>query len=87
MMRLVLELPSTTLVRSKKLTGADPTTTRIVVDVAALLSQSDVDGNLGGPPGCMSGVDDMDCVAVFHGLGLTYDGVAPTSPQRLFRFE
>lgn len=70
-----------------ELTGADPTTTRIVVDVAALLSESDVDGNLGGPPGCMSGVDDMDCVPVFNGLGLTYDGVAPTGPQRLFRFE
>jgi len=70
-----------------ELTGADPTTTPIIVDVAALLSESDLDGNLGGPPGCMSGVDDMDCVPVFHGLGLSFDGVDPSAPQRLFRFE
>ena len=43
------------------LDGIDPALNAIVVDVAALLSGSDIDANLSGPPGCMSGFDDDDC--------------------------
>jgi uncharacterized repeat protein (TIGR04052 family) len=67
-----------------ELTGFDPSTDTIAVDLGALLAESDVDADLGGAPGCMSGFDDPDCEPIFHGLGLPFAGNPPTSPQRLF---
>ncbi len=66
------------------LDGFDPTVTGVAVDLAELLRESDVDGDLGGAAGCMSEVDDPECLQLFHGLGLPFDGVAPTGGQRLF---
>lgn len=60
------------------LDGFDPEVGEIQVDLAALLSGSDVDSDLGGMPGCLSGVDDMDCAPIFEGFGIT-------GQQRLFR--
>ncbi len=48
----------------------DPATGAVRVDVAALLSGSDVDSDQGDAPGCMSGVDDPDCGPIFEGFGI-----------------
>lgn len=66
------------------LDGFDPDVDVIRVDLAELLSQSDVDADAGGQPGCMGGFDDPDCGAIFHGLGLPFDGTPASGPQRLF---
>jgi uncharacterized repeat protein (TIGR04052 family) len=69
-----------------ELTGFDPETSRIAVDLAALLSASDLDTDAGGMPGCMSAPDDPDCATIFDGLGLPFGGTA-SSGQQLFRVE
>ena len=68
-----------------ELTGFDPTAGEIAVDVAALVSDSDLDSDAGGMPGCMSGPGDTECEPIFHALGLPFEGSAPTGPQRFFR--
>jgi len=70
-----------------ELRGADPTTTPIAVDVAALLADTDLDADLGGAAGCQSGPDDPECTAIFHSMGLTHAGTPPSGAQQLFRFE
>lgn len=65
--------------------GFDPDTERLTLDVAALLSDSDMDADGGGAPGCMSGFDDPDCEPIFHALGLPFDGRPPSGAARLFR--
>lgn len=65
--------------------GFDPAADHLVLDVAELLRESDLDTNEGGPAECMSGFDDPDCRAVFHALGLPFMGDAPSGPQRLLR--
>lgn len=67
------------------LTAFDPAANDVAVDLAALLRDSDMDADLGGAPGCMSGFDDPDCEPIFHGLGLPFAGEPPSEPQRLFR--
>jgi hypothetical protein len=62
----------------------DPASDTIAVDLAALLSDSDVDADLGRAPGCMSGFDDPDCQPIFHALGLPFAGTPATRPQRFF---
>lgn len=66
------------------LDGFDPEADTIAVDVADLLSESAIDTNQGGPPGCQGSYDDADCEPIFHALGLTYGGVAAPAPQRFF---
>ncbi|MCB9594147.1 MAG: metallo-mystery pair system four-Cys motif protein [Sandaracinaceae bacterium] len=67
-----------------ELTGFDPASDTIAVDLADVLSGADLDVNAGGAPGCQSGVDDTDCGPVFDGLGLSFAGTPPSGPQRLF---
>ncbi|MDP3277850.1 MAG: metallo-mystery pair system four-Cys motif protein [Deltaproteobacteria bacterium] len=65
----------------------DPTRDNIVMDLAALLAQSNVDTNQAmSAPGCMSGADDMDCREIFGALGLPFAGM-PAATQRFFRVE
>jgi uncharacterized repeat protein (TIGR04052 family) len=66
------------------LDGFDPRTRTISIDLAELLSESDVDADLGGQPGCMSGWGDPDCEPIFHALGLPFDGTPAPGPQRFF---
>ena len=68
-----------------ELSGYDPDTDTIGVDVGALFAESDLDTDQGGAPGCMAGFDDMDCRPIFHGFGLPFDGTPPAEEQRLFR--
>jgi uncharacterized repeat protein (TIGR04052 family) len=63
----------------------DPMEDTIAVDVAALLSENDMDNDAGGPETCMSGFDDPDCEPIFHAVGLPFDGRDPAAPQRFFR--
>ncbi len=67
-----------------ELAGFDPDQHTIAVDVGALLAESNIDVDGGGSAGCQSGVGDPECVPIFHALGLAYDGVAPSGPQRFF---
>jgi hypothetical protein len=63
----------------------DPQKDQVVVDLAALLQDTDVDGKpdlKGG--GCMSNPHDPDCAAMFARLGLAF-GDAAATPQTVFR--
>lgn len=68
----------------------DPTQAqRVVLDVAALLSGSNLDVNQAQThPGCMSTHDDPDCAPIFQRLGLAFGGT-PANPasQTFFRKE
>lgn len=71
------------------LTGADPLTHAVQLDVAALLQDSNVSENLpDSPPGCMSSpMEPEDCVSVFEGLGMDFEAGAcegGCGGQRLF---
>lgn len=66
------------------LDGFDPTARAVAVDLGALLAESDLEADAGGPPGCMSGFDDLDCGPVFHALGLPFAGTPPAAPARFF---
>lgn len=48
----------------------NPDTQKVAVDVKALLSQNNATVNAGGPPGCMSGATDPECVQTFDALSL-----------------
>ncbi|MDQ3034182.1 MAG: metallo-mystery pair system four-Cys motif protein [Myxococcota bacterium] len=60
----------------------DPDRDVLVADLAELFASSDLDVDMGGPPGCMSDVDDPDCVVIFDALG-----ISEGSTQQLFRAE
>jgi uncharacterized repeat protein (TIGR04052 family) len=63
----------------------DVATDTVLVDLAALLSGSDLDHNAPGTaPGCMGSLDDPDCGPVFHALGLPFNGQAAAA-QTFFR--
>ena len=68
-----------------ELSGLDPALDHIAVDLASLLSGSDMDHDQGGAPGCMASFDDPDCEPIFHALGLPFGGTPPAGAQRLFR--
>ncbi len=63
----------------------DPNTHHVTADLGVLLAESDIDLNQPETPaGCMSTLDDSDCVGIFKQLGLPF-GKAPVGPQRFFR--
>lgn len=64
----------------------DPATNRIVADLAALVSMSNLETNAGGAPGCMSGGTDPECGPIFAALALPF-GSNPAGAQRFFRVE
>lgn len=71
------------------LTGFDPLSTPILVDLAALFSNVDLDVNTSGTaPLCMSAPNDPECAALFANLGLPFDGSSASfDQQKLFRVE
>lgn len=70
-----------------ELSGFDPSSDALVVDLAGLLEGADLDSNVADTPeGCMSTPEDTDCEPIFHNLGLPYGG-APSPGQRTFRAE
>lgn len=66
------------------LDGFDPTTSSMVVDLAELVSGSDLANTGESQPGCMSNPMDPDCAALFESLGLPFGGGAGGT-QRVFR--
>jgi uncharacterized repeat protein (TIGR04052 family) len=73
-----------------EVTDFDPTQSqRLVLDVAALFSGSNLDANQAqSAPGCMSDPADTDCAPVFERLGLAFGGTqANPGLQRFFRKE
>jgi uncharacterized repeat protein (TIGR04052 family) len=68
------------------LTGFNPEHSVIIADLAALMSDSNLDMNQANTtPGCQSDADDQDCAPLFQDLGLTFPGGAPTTTQKFFR--
>ena len=67
----------------------DPATNVIDVDIAALLSDSDINANqVNTAPGCQSEADDQDCVPIFKNLGVNFsDGSPNPTSQKFFRVE
>jgi len=67
----------------------DPATSVIDVDMAALLSDSDINTNQPNTaPGCQSDADDQDCVPIFKNLGINFsDGSPNPTSQKFFRVE
>jgi uncharacterized repeat protein (TIGR04052 family) len=67
----------------------DPATQTIVVDMAALFADSDLESNQPEtPPGCMSNAEDLDCGPLFANLGINFDnGLPDQSRQTFFRVE
>jgi uncharacterized repeat protein (TIGR04052 family) len=70
------------------LTGFEPETSAVVMDLAALLSGSNLDTNVPmTAPGCMSGATDTDCSPIFERLGLPFGTAATPAVQTVFRLE
>ena len=52
----------------------DPENNVVVADLANLVSQTDLTSNQPDTPaGCMSSPEDMDCMAIFNNLGLSFN--------------
>jgi uncharacterized repeat protein (TIGR04052 family) len=66
--------------------GFDPTQgQRVVLDVAALFSGSNLDANQAqSGPGCMSEPGDTDCAPIFQRLGLGFGGTQANPASQLF---
>ena len=61
-----------------RLDGFDPAANTVVLDPAPVLAQADVDRNMPETsPGCMSFLNDDDCLPVMARLGLGFRDVAP----------
>ncbi|MFW6052206.1 MAG: MbnP family copper-binding protein [Myxococcota bacterium] len=68
-----------------ELTGFDPRTEPVVVDLAGLLEGMDLTSNTPDTAeGCRAEPNDPDCEPLFHNLGLPWDGV-PSPGQQFFR--
>jgi len=69
------------------LSGFDPASQTVVLDLAALFADVDLDLNAEATAAiCMSEPYDPDCGALFASLGLPFDDVTPSS-QTAFRIE
>ncbi|MEQ1820767.1 MAG: hypothetical protein ABL871_19365, partial [Terricaulis sp.] len=70
---------------SYRLDAFDPATQVVILDLAALLAETDVTVNdPESASGCMSTADDGDCVAVMDRFGLPFRG-QPSRGQRFVR--
>lgn len=71
------------------LEGFDPEGSHVVLDVAGLYSEVDVDrvpdGTTDALPGCMSAAADPECPGFFRHLGLAVDGTPRALPDTFFR--
>ncbi|MGC3526387.1 MbnP family copper-binding protein [Pseudomonas aeruginosa] len=60
----------------------DPTTQRVVLDLASLFQDSRISEDRGGAVGCMSGPTDPECQPIFGRLGLSLDERVPVTQGR-----
>lgn len=66
----------------------DPLTTKVLVDYAALVSDSDLSASADDIPGCMSDPSDPECLPLFTHLGIdSTDGSPQPDQQSFFRIE
>jgi uncharacterized repeat protein (TIGR04052 family) len=68
--------------------GVDPATSKVVIDLARLYADTDLDANQQGTPaGCMSDATDGDCSGIFKNLALDFTSGAPdvALTQSVFR--
>ncbi len=65
------------------LLGFNPRTGHVMADAKAVFAGSDLAGEGGGAPGCMSGTTDPECTPIFARLGLPFGG-NPAGVQALF---
>lgn len=69
------------------LANFDPANNIVVADLANLVAQSDLSSNQPDTPnGCMSSPEDLDCMAIFHNLGLPFND-KPAGESTFFRVE
>ncbi len=70
-----------------ELSGFQPGSSEIVLDLAELIRGLDLKTDLAETPGCMSAVDDIECERYFANLGLGLQSGAndPTLNQKVFR--
>lgn len=64
-----------------QLANFNPTTEKVVLDIAALLRNSDIRQDLGNSVGCMSGASDPECAAIFAQFGLDLSTGTPLGDQ------
>jgi len=63
----------------------DVTRNRVVIDIAKLLADANVDVNAPKTaPGCMSAIGDVDCTAILRAFGLPDGSGTPAASQRVF---
>ncbi|WP_438038350.1 MbnP family copper-binding protein [Sorangium sp. So ce128] len=68
--------------------GIDPLTTKVLVDYAALVADSDLSGSADDIPGCMSDPSDSECLPLFTHLGIdSTDGSPRPDQQSFFRID
>ncbi|MFP2907735.1 MbnP family copper-binding protein [Pyxidicoccus sp. 3LFB2] len=71
------------------LSGFNPDSNQVVLDLAGLFSNIDVervpDGVTDSMAGCMSGAGDPECPAFFEHFGMARDGSPRTLPSTFFR--
>lgn len=70
------------------LAAFNPATQKVAVDLQGLLAGSDLNVDVGSAPGCMSGLLDPECVAVFSALQLNFETGLPIdggAAQRVFK--
>lgn len=66
--------------------GPDPRSATIGLEYAALVAGVDIANDKGGAPGCMSDIDDPECVNVLGALGIDlYDGSLHPEEQTFAR--
>ncbi len=56
----------------------------VLADYATVVAGSDLGVNGGGAPGCMSGVDDPECQALFERLGIDLATGSPSAEKQAF---
>ena len=72
---------------SVRLESFDPLRNFIVADLASLVANVNLVENTPQPPGCMSGMQDPDCVDLFPAFGLELSSGAVSGTQSFFRVE
>ena len=69
--------------------GFDPEANQVVLDLAALYADSDLDHSVDfktdNIAGCMSSLSDPECAALFSQVGLTADGSPREVPASFIR--
>lgn len=60
------------------------TTSKIVFDYAKLMASNNLNTDAVMPPGCMSGVTDIECMTIFDNLGMNHGAHTATGLQKVF---